>query len=353
VRRAPLLLALLLIALPAIAATAGKANGTMVVSGNATPLKYAYVVEQNTLLKVIVSDRELDDRALANPATIDQVAAIAVQLDESKKAEEVFFFHPDLPAGLSVRELSRFEPKKTKGQTIGGRLILDDKGNSFTYDVTFEAPITHLKEVIDPLPATASKEDHAQWRLQQMGMQFKPEKFRSLILQNDVDAVKVFLEAGMPVETENALTEAVGQGNPAMVKLLIDNGADVNKLDESKGSLVLAATSKPEVLKLLIDAHADVNTPNEYKMAPLAVAAEQGQIESVKMLLAAGAKVNARNPYGGTALQVAVLRGYKDIVKLLIDAGADVKRDRKDLLDLAKDPEIRAMIESAAAKKPR
>jgi len=348
-KRAALLL--LFFALPLTAATAGKATGSLVVSGKPTPLKYAYVVEQNTLLKVIVSDQQLDESALANPGKVDDLAAIAVQLDESKKAEEVFFFHPDLPAGLSVRELSRFEPRKAKGQNVAGRLILDDRGNSFTYDVTFEAPITHLKEAIDPLPASASKSDHALWRLKQMGMEFKPEKFRHLVLDGDVDAVKLFIEAGMPVETEEALSVAVGQGNAPMVKLLIDSGADVGKRDAAGQSLVMEATSHPEVLKLLIDAKADVNIPNEYKMAPLAVAAEQGQMESVKMLLAAGAKVNARNPYGGTALQVAVLRGYKDLVKLLIDAGADVKRDKKDLLDLTKDPEIRAMIEAAAKKK--
>jgi hypothetical protein len=346
IRRAAFLL--IFSAMPAVAATSGKASGSIVVSGNKTPVKYAYVVEKNALLKVIVSDRQLDENALGDLSTVDGLSAIAVQLDESKKAEEVFFFHPDLPAGLSVRELSRFEPRKVKGENMAGRLVLDDPGNSFTYDVTFDAPVTHLKEAVDPLPATASKSEHALWRLQQLHMEFKPEKFRSLIFANDVEAVKLFLDAGMPVETENALSEAISVSTPAMVKALIDAGADVNKRDESGGSLVMAATSKPDMLKLLIDAKADVNIGNEYKMAPLAVAAEQGQMESVKMLLAAGAKVNARNPYGGTALQVAVLRGYKDLVKLLIDSGADVKRDRKDLLELAKDkPEIRAMIEKA------
>jgi ankyrin repeat protein len=70
------------------------------------------------------------------------------------------------------------------------------------------------------------------------------------------------------------------------------------------------------------------------------------------MLLAAGAKVNHRDPTGGSALMVAVLRGYKDVVKTLIAAGADVQRDRKDLLELAKDkPEIKAMLEAATKQK--
>jgi hypothetical protein len=349
-RRAALLAVLL--ALPVAAADKGKATGSMVVSGKATPLRFAYVVEQNTLLKVIVSDRPLGDDALENTAKIEDAAAIAVQLDEKRRAEEVFFFHPDLPAGLSVRELSRFEPKSAKAPKLAGRLVLDDPGNSFTYDVTFEASVIHLKESIDPLPADASQADHAMWRLKQLGIEYNESKFRDLILRDDVDAVKLFLEAGMPVEAENALTEAVERGNPAMVKLLIDAGANVNKRDRSGGPLVMLATEKPEIMKLLIAAHADVNIANNYKVDALAEAAEQGHDDVVKMLLAAGAKVNHRNPYGGTALSVAVLRGYKDVVKTLIDAGADVQRDRKDLLELAKDkPEIRAMIEEATKKK--
>src|SRR5213075_1137862 len=151
----------------------GTAQGSMVVSGKTTPLHHAYVVEQNTLLKVIVSADPIDD-----PANADDFTGVAVQLDEKKKAEEVFFFHPKLPAGLSVRQLSRFEPKVISAMKISGRLILDDPGNSFTYDVTFEAPIIHVKEAIDPLPADASKADHARWRLKQLKIEYGENEFR-------------------------------------------------------------------------------------------------------------------------------------------------------------------------------
>ncbi|HVT03617.1 MAG TPA: ankyrin repeat domain-containing protein [Thermoanaerobaculia bacterium] len=336
----------------------GKASGAIVVSGKSTPVKFAYVVEKNTLLRIIVSDKELSEAdleeasSLSSDAEENGIAAVVVQLNEDGKAEEVFFFHPKLPAGLSVRELSTFQPKKTASTKLSGRIVLDDPGNSFTYDVTFEAPIVHSKVKSDPLPADATPAQHALWRLKQLEIEYDESSFRSRILRDDADAVKLFLEAGMPVETQNALGEAVERGNAKIVKMLIDAGADVNKRDESGGSLVMAATEKPEVMKLLIDAHADVNAVNEYKVDALAEAAEQGHNDVVKMLLAAGAKVNHRDPSGGTALSVAVLRGYKDVIHTLIDAGADVKRDKEDLLDLAKDkPEIRAMIEAAARKK--
>ena len=325
----------------------GQATGSMVVSGKTTPLHYAYVVETNTLLKIIVSAEALED-----PATAGDFVGIAVQLDEKTKAEEVFFFHPKLPAGLSVRELSRFEPKAVTATKVSGRLILDDPGNSFTYDVTFETPIIHVKEAIDPLPEDASKADHARWRLKQLNIEVDKSELRSRILRDDADAVKLLIDAGIPVGTENAIRTAVDHGNPKIVQVLIDAGADVNDRDSYGQSLLMAATTRPEITKLLIAAKADVNIVNEYKIGPLAAAAEQGQLEVVKMLLAAGANVKQRDPTGGTALLVAVLRGYKDVVKTLIDAGADVQRDKKDLLEMAKDkPEIRAMIEEAAKKK--
>lgn len=82
----------------------------------------------------------------------------------------------------------------------------------------------------------------------------------------------------------------------------------------------------------------------------LAVAAEQGHLDSLNALIAAGAKLKARDTSGGTALSVAILREYKEIVAALLAAKADVQRDKDDLLALAADkPEIKAMLEKAIA----
>jgi len=251
-----------------------------------------------------------------------------------------------------VRQLSRFEPKTVSKTKLAGRLVLDDPGNSFTYDVNFEAAIVRVKETIDPLPADASKEEHARWRLKQLKIEYTDDEFRGRVLQGDADAVKLMLEAGMPVETQEALRLAVETGQTKVAKFLIDAGANVNVKLAYGETLLMHSVTRPEMAKLLIEAKADVNKANDYHIDPLSSASEQGQLEVVKMLLAAGANVKHRDPTGGTALSVAVLRGYKDVVKTLIDAGADVKRDKDDLLDLAKDkPEIKAMIEEAARKK--
>jgi len=56
----------------------------------------------------------------------------------------------------------------------------------------------------------------------------------------------------------------------------------------------------------------------------LLLAAKSGDKERVRLLLENGANVNARDRYGWTALMWAVFKGYKEIVKLLLENGADV-----------------------------
>jgi ankyrin repeat protein len=51
-------------------------------------------------------------------------------------------------------------------------------------------------------------------------------------------------------------------------------------------------------------------------------AAQRGQSEVVKLLLDEGADLNVKNIYGGTALKEAKIAGYSDIINILLEAGA-------------------------------
>lgn len=79
------------------------------------------------------------------------------------------------------------------------------------------------------------------------------------------------------------------------IKLLVENGADVNKKD-SKGNISI---------------HTAALVPEKFSM------------ESLKYLIAKGANVNAQNNKGNTALFIASGGLNKKAVQLLIDAGAD------------------------------
>ena len=246
--------------------------------------------------------------------------------------------------------MATFDAQKSSKTALSGRVAMKDDDFSFSYDATFDAPIVVQVQKVEPLAADATPADHALWRLKQMEIEYDAQNFRSVVMDGNADAVKLFLTAGMPVVTADALHLAVDMGKTEVVKLLLEHGADKNGQDSYGQSLVMTAASnhRTDVLALLIAAGADVNAANQYRITPLAVAAEQGHLDIVNMLVAAGAKVNARDTSGGTALSVAILRGYKEIVEALIAAGTDVLRDKEDLLNLAADkPEIKEMLEKA------
>ncbi|HEV7765250.1 MAG TPA: ankyrin repeat domain-containing protein [Thermoanaerobaculia bacterium] len=340
--------------------SAGTAIGRFIVGDKTKSLTHSYVIEKNSLLRVVLATAAIDEAALYDTDVLqekvgkDGISALVIQLDEDREADATFFFDPKLPAGLEVWQVGTFKPRRSSERELSGRVTMKDDGYSFSYDATFDSKIVVQPQKIEALAADATPADHALWRLEQMEIDYDAQHFRSVVMDGNTDAVKLFLTAGMPVETADALRLAVDMDKTAVTKLLLEHGANANSKDNYGQSIVMTAASnhRTDALALLIAAKADINTANEYRITPLAVAAEQGHLDIVNMLVAAGANVNARDTSGGTALSVAILRGYKEIVAALLAAGTDVQRDKDDLLALAAEkPEILAMLEAAIAKK--
>ena len=127
-------------------------------------------------------------------------------------------------------------------------------------------------------------------------------------------------------DREQALEDAVANCDTALVKLLLDAGADPN-VHNPYGTTVLeraVANCDTTLVKLLLDAGADPNLPdNPYGTTVLEKAVSDCDTELVRMLLDAGADPNVHNPYGTTVLERAVANCDRALVKLLLDAGAD------------------------------
>ena len=162
-----------------------------------------------------------------------------------------------------------------------------------------------------------------------------------------IEMVKLLLDNGAEVDMacgkgngDTPLTWASWSGYKDVVKLLLKRGADPNKADKygctplhhiihsffSFNSLKL----KESVVKLLLDGGADSNKSDRHGRTPLYLAAEDGLQGVVKLLIDGGASPNNIDADGKTPLHLAAKDGHKDVVRLLLHAGADADLDKTD-----------------------
>ena len=159
---------------------------------------------------------------------------------------------------------------------------------------------------------------------------------------NNPENVKLLLERGAPVDTRMkdgntplmlaAYAGAGCQGEcrfSEILQVLFAAGADVKMKNNLNETALLRAScvneDNPAIVKLLLDKGANANDARPNGESALMCAAELGNRETVRVLLARGADPNARTQDGMTAVKKTVKRwGWQAdaIVKLLKDAGA-------------------------------
>ncbi|WP_175282104.1 ankyrin repeat domain-containing protein [Candidatus Odyssella thessalonicensis] len=120
---------------------------------------------------------------------------------------------------------------------------------------------------------------------------------------------------------------AVKGNDESIVQALLTAGANPNHMTQDATILGAALSQNNKaVIKLLIDAGADVNArhPNFLNISYLDYAIVINDVEMVRILLDHGALVNIKKDKGLTPLNQAITTHNIDILKLLIDHGADM-----------------------------
>ncbi|KIK51048.1 hypothetical protein GYMLUDRAFT_252394 [Collybiopsis luxurians FD-317 M1] len=143
--------------------------------------------------------------------------------------------------------------------------------------------------------------------------------------------VKLLLEKGANVNAQGgqngtALQAAVTAGNEAILKLLLEKGANVNAQGGQYGTALQAAVAQNNavIVNILFQKGVDVNVPGGFYGSALQAAAAQDNEAMVQFLLEKGADVNLQGGHYGNALQAAIPSGNQALVNLLLSQGADV-----------------------------
>jgi hypothetical protein len=112
---------------------------------------------------------------------------------------------------------------------------------------------------------------------------------------------------------------AADRGDKAVVKMLLDIGADRNASTHSGYTALhwAAARGREDVVELLLDGAAPPPQKEEKRLTPLHTAALNGRLGVVRQLLAAGFDPQQVDPLGRTPLDLAREYGMTDVVTAL------------------------------------
>lgn len=161
----------------------------------------------------------------------------------------------------------------------------------------------------------------------------------------------------------HAIVAAMAKSNFDAVVRAVEQGADVNTTDaRQRTPLMLFAVEDGSVpalfearcedrVRWLLDAGADPNLHGDMNLTALHVVARRGSPTVARLLIERGADPNARDFAGETPL-FAAAEDNPEVIPVLLEAGTQVALEDscgQTALDVARDPDVRSVLEAAGA----
>ncbi|KAL9958600.1 hypothetical protein ACROYT_G035638 [Oculina patagonica] len=121
---------------------------------------------------------------------------------------------------------------------------------------------------------------------------------------------------------ETALHLAVKYGHEEIVKLLLENGADIHATNLHLCTVLHTATDGTEginIIMLILRCNGvNVNARDGYGNTPVKLAAEKGNSDAVRLLMQNGADVTIADNGENTTLHVAAKKGHVQVLEMLL-----------------------------------
>ncbi|KAK6501953.1 hypothetical protein TWF481_009771 [Arthrobotrys musiformis] len=143
------------------------------------------------------------------------------------------------------------------------------------------------------------------------------------------EVVRLLLENGADIKSGGRgdklpLYVAARNGHEAVVQVLLEKNTHAGPRNLSSPLSVAAQNGHEAVVQLLLENNADIHSKNNNGESPLFVAAQNGHEAVVRMLLEKNAQVGSKNLYGTSPLCVAAQNGHKTVIQLLLEKNADI-----------------------------
>jgi len=170
----------------------------------------------------------------------------------------------------------------------------------------------------------AYETNHARQALLDRGIPPTDDALAQCVAEDKANDVSLFLAAGFSPDTKDKrgvplIGISARNGSINTLKLLLGSGANVNQISEDRGSSALfdgAMKKNTALVKVLIEAGADTNVQDKDGQSALVVAVGAGDEKTVEELVKSGANPDLEDSLGSTARKYATLFRNKTMIAL-------------------------------------
>jgi ankyrin repeat protein len=189
------------------------------------------------------------------------------------------------------------------------------------------------------LDAIYHKHEHIAKFLIERGSRIDQELLRPAAEYGLIDLARILLSKGVDATAlsygQSALEAAVTtehnpEGRFELVKLLLENGANVRTDRGEPLALWATVSGYEDVTILLIEADAPLDGKRDGGATIVHYAAEVGYLGVIRALVAKGAQLNVLDNHGRTPLHLAASGGHSEVLKVLLEAEDGEWVDRKN-----------------------